>query len=481
MISSTVGWILSVVCMGLGGVLAVPLALAVVLGEPWGPFASAAGTGLCLGALLFLRFRGTQRSLSHRAAFLTVSLVWGAACAIGAIPFAIALNLHPVDALFESVSGFTTTGSTVLSGLDTLPRSLLLWRSMMQWLGGMGIVVFGVAILPLLGVGGMQLYKAEAPGPSKDKLTPRIAETAKVLWALYFGLTLVAAGFFYLDGMSVFDAVNHSMTAISTGGFSTHDESMGYFDSNLIFVVTTITMLAGGTSFAVLRRMLTGEFSWRDQPELRAYVAIFCVATAAITVDLSTSMSDGFPTLAGALTHASFQVASILTTTGYATSDFDRWPGVSHAVLLSLFFVGGMAGSTAGGPKVVRVVLLAKVTLSQVPRLLHRRAVVVVRLGKTTVDERALIGSLGFLSMWVLLLAVGTLALSASGTDLMSSLTAAAACLGNIGPGFGAVGPANTFASFDIWSKLVMQALMLLGRLEVYTLLVVLTPSFWRF
>ncbi len=390
-------------------------------------------------------------------------------------------DLGIVDALFESISGFTTTGATVLSDLDELPTSLLLWRSMMQWLGGMGIVLFGVAMLPLLGVGGMQLYKAEAPGPTKDKMTPRIAETAKILWVLYFGLTAAAGALFYLGGMGSFDALNHAMTAIATGGFSTHDQSLGYFDSALIHVVTTVTMLAGGTSFPILYGFITRGPSWREHPELRAYVAVFLLATLAMTADLSIHMPQRFPELATALRHAAFQAASILTTTGYSSADYDLWPAPSHVVLLALFFVGGMAGSTSGGPKVIRILLLGRVAWMQFTGATHRRAVQVVRLGSHTIEERVVFGSLGFLAMWILLLGAGTLALSMAGTDVMSSFTTAAVSLGNIGPGFGAVGPSQTYAALDTGSKLVVEALMILGRLEIYTVLIVLTPAFWRF
>ena len=239
-----------------------------------------------------------------------VAVAWLSVCMVGAIPFVTypAPELSLVDALFESVSGFTTTGATVLSGLDTLPRSLLLWRAIMQWIGGMGIVVFGVAILPLLGVGGMQLYKAEVPGPTKDKLTPRIGETAKALWALYLGLTLGAFGLFLVGGMSAFDAVAHAMTSVSTAGFSTHDRSFGFYDSNLLHFVATLTMLTGGTSFVVLHRVVTGGASW--SPELRTYFGIFVLATVVISVDLWANMATQFPTALDALVHGSFQAAS---------------------------------------------------------------------------------------------------------------------------------------------------------------------------
>ncbi len=479
---ATIGWIVGGMWIGLAAVLAVPLALALLLNEPWQPFALAVSAALLLGGLLQLRTRGAERSLGHREAMVTVTVVWVSICAFGAIPFAAypEPQISLVDSLFESVSGFTTTGATVLSGLDWLPSSLLLWRSLTQWLGGMGIVIFGVAVLPILGVGGMGLFKAEAPGPTKDKMTPRIAETAKLLWVLYLGITVSACGLFYLYGMTPFDAVNHAMTAVATAGFSTHDQSLGYYDSGPIHFVATLTMLAGGTSFAILHQILTGGRSWLDRPELRAYIGIFCLATAVISADLLVHRSTSFPHLLMALEHAAFQAASILTTTGYTTADFDRWPGFSQGVLLALFFVGGMAGSTSGGLKVIRVILLARVVLMQFSRLAHPRAVAVMRLGPRTIDDEVLASSLGFIAMWLLLLAVGTIILAAGGTDLTTSLTAAAASLGNIGPAFGAAGPSHTYAPFSTGSKLVMATLMILGRLEIYTVLIVLTRRFWR-
>ncbi len=480
---AVVGWVLGVVWLGLAAILAIPMLIAAVLGEPWTPFALASAAALGGGALLFFPLRRAERSLGHREAFLTVTLVWCSVCAIGAIPFGTypEPRLAPIDALFESVSGFTTTGATVLSGLDALPASLLIWRSLMQWLGGMGIVIFGVAVLPLLGVGGMQLYKAEAPGSSKDKMTPRVTETAKLLWIVYLGITAAACLVFYLNGMTAFDALNHAMTAVATGGFSTHDQSLGHYDSAVIHVAATLAMLIGGTSFAILHRMLTGRMEWSAQPELRVYLGIFLLATVVITGDLCLNMPERFPSVAGALEHASFQVASIVTTTGYAIEDYDRWPGLSHAVLLGLFFVGGMAGSTPGGLKVIRVVLLARTASMQFRKLLHRHSVDLVRLGRRSVESHVLTSSLALVSVWLILLAAGTLALSAGGSDLMTSLTGAAASLGNVGPGFGAIGPSHTFAPLSTWSKAVMEVLMILGRLEVYTVLVVVTPAFWRF
>ncbi len=478
----TVGWLLGVVWAGLAVVQLVPLGLALARSEPWEPFAFSAAGAAAGGALLLVSLRRAERALDHRAAFLAVALIWLSICVLGAVPYALspAPQLGLIDSLFESTSGFTATGATVISGLDQMALSLLLWRSITQWLGGMGMVILGVAILPLLGVGGMQLYKAESPGPTKDKMTPRIAETARILWLLYLGLTAAAAVLYLGAGMSLFDAICHAMTTIATGGFSTHDASLGYFDSAAVHLVAIVGMIAGGTSFAVLHRALTGGLVWAEQPELRTYVAIMVLASVLITADLTVTHSSQFASATEALLHATFQVVSILTTTGYATRDFDLWGGTSHVVILLLFFVGGMAGSTAGGVKVIRVLLLARLVGAQFFRLLHPRAVNLLRLGGRTIEDEIVVSSLGFVGMWFLLMLFGAALLSLWDSDLSSNVTAAAVTLGNIGPGFGHVGPSQTFAGLAPGAKLVTSGLMILGRLEIYTLLIILTPAFWR-
>ena len=478
----TVGWLIGAAWAGLAGVFAAPLLLALARAEPWQPFAIAAALAAAGGGLLLGLLRGAERSLDQRSAFLAVTAILLSVCALGAVPFATwpEPRLSLVDALFEATSGFTTTGATVLAGLDDLPRSLLLWRSIMQWLGGMGMVIFGIALLPLLGVGGMQIYRGEAPGPSKDQMVPRIAETARLLGLLYLGITVVAGALFRVTGMNLFDAICHAMTSIATGGFSTHDASLGHFDSGAIQVVAIAAMLAGGTSFAILRRALAGGVVWSEHPELRAYLGFFLLATALIALDLALNRDGSFASFASVLEHAAFQSASILSTTGYATRDWGEWPGLSQVTLFSLFFVGAMAGSSGGGIKVVRIVLLARLAFAQFYRLLHPHAFSVVRIGSRTVDDAIVVSSLGFIGLWFLLLALGTAVISWHGSEIFSSVSAAAATLGNVGPGFGQVAPGHTFASFETGPKLMMIALMVLGRLEIYTVLIVLTPAFWR-
>ncbi len=478
----TILWLVGVVL----GVVALAevagLVTAVALGEPWRPFAISVGLGSLLAALCLIPSRGTELSLDHRSAFMAVTLAWLSACLLGAVPLFEneSLGLSAIDAFFESTSGFTTTGATVLSGLDGLPRSVLLWRSLSQWMGGLGMVLLGIAVFPILGLGGMQLFKAEAPGPTKDKITPRIAETAKLLWVLYLGLTAVDAGLLYFGGMTPFDAICHAMTTIATGGFSTHDASLGFYDSGYINIVTSVFMLLGGTSFAILHQSLTRGIPWSDHPELRLYFGIFALAFLLITLDLRFGKPIEYPDAAQALEHAIFQAASILSTTGFTTQDFDRWPPLSHAVILALFFVGGMAGSTSGGVKVIRVLLMVRLAFSQFFRLVHPHGYGTIKLGGTTVDDGVLLSAIGFVGMWIVVLGIGSALICLLGSDIFTGFSAAAVTLGNIGPGLGGVGPATTYDHFAPAAKLTMTALMILGRLEIYTVLVVLTPGFWR-
>jgi trk system potassium uptake protein TrkH len=478
----TIGWLVGLLLNLVSGALLAPLVTALVLAEPWLPFAIAIAAGVGAGTVLLSVLRSAERSLNHRSAFLAVTLAWVAACVLGSVPFLLhpALQLSVTSALFESVAGFTTTGATVLSGLDALPRSVLLWRSLSQWLGGMGMVLLGVAVLPMLGVGGMSLYKAEAPGLSKDKITPRIAETAKLLWLLYVGVSVISVVLLYLGGMTLFDAVCHTLAGISTGGFSTHSTSLAHYDSAYIHSVITLLMLTGGMSFAILHRALTQGISWSEHPELRLYIGIFVLATLLIALDLRTSMPDQFASASDSLEHAAFQAASILTTTGYTSWDFAAWPAFSQAILFTLFFVGGMAGSTGGGVKVIRVLLMGRFAFAQFFRLVHPHGFSAMKLGTRTVEEAVLQGVAGFIGMWIILLLVGAVLIAMSGVEPFTSLNAVAVSLGNIGPGLGGVGPSHSWETFTPPAKLTLAAFMILGRLEIYTVLVILTPGFWR-
>ncbi len=478
----TIGWLLGVIITLVALAQVPPIGVALYRGEDWFAFACTCSGGMLLGGLILTLLHRTEKALNHRSAFLAVTLAWMTACVAGAAPFYLhpSLKLSMVNAFFESASGFTTTGATVLSGLDQLPHSVLLWRSLTQWLGGMGMVLLGVAVLPLLGVGGMSLYRAETPGLSKDKMTPRIGETAKLLWVLYLGVTVVLGGMYFLGGMTSFDAVCHAMTTISTGGMSTHDAGFNHWDSGYINTVATLFMLIGGTSFAILHRVLTQGITWAEQPELRAYLGIFLVMTLLIAFNLRSTAPEIYPTAAKVLEHASFQVASILTSTGFATQDFTTWSPVSQMLIFSLFFVGGMAGSTGGGVKVIRVLMMMRFAVAQFFRLVHPHGFSSVKLGNRVLEDAMLQGVAGFIGLWIMLLLVGAVLITATGVDPFTSLNAAAVSLGNIGPGLGGVGPTHTWFDFAPLAKLVTITLMILGRLEIYTVLVILTPGFWR-
>lgn len=480
---ATVGLLLGVVVSLVAAAMLAPMGLAIALDEPWQPFAAGAAISATVGLFAIWRLRSTEPSLDHRSAFMVVALAWIVACCAGALPYLLSPDggLSLVDALFESVSGFTTTGATVLSHLESQPRSLLLWRAMTQWVGGMGVMLIGVAVLPVLGVGGMSLYKAEAPGPSKDKLVPRISETVKILWVLYLGLSAVGVLALWLDGMSLFDALCHTMSAISTGGFSTHDRSFGDTGSGLILVTTTLLMVVGGTSFAVTHRALTRGLSWKENTEFRVYVGIFLIASLVIAIDLRSGMAEQFPSSAEALEHAAFQVASILTTTGFTTADYDLWPSTAHAVLFALFFVGGMAGSTAGGVKVIRLVLFVRLALSHFFHLIHPHGVMRIHVDDRVVEPEVLDSVASFMAVWASLIMLGTVLFALVGLDLFTAFTASLTTLGNVGPAFDALGPSYTWAYLGSPAKLLASSWMIMGRLEVYTLLVIFTPAFWRF
>ena len=479
----TIGWLLGLVLALVSIAMLAPLMLALALGEAWQPFGAAIAVEALVGGVLLLTLRHRARGLDHRSAFLAVALSWVMACLAGSVPYALSpdLGLPLVDALFESFSGFTTTGATVLSDLESKPRSLLLWRALTQWIGGMGVVLIGVAVLPILGIGGMALYKAEAPGPSKDKLVPRISETARILWSLYLGLTVLGIVALKLAGLSLFDAVCHAMCATATAGFSTHDASFGHFSSGWVRLTGMVLMVLGATSFAVLHRTLTRGIPWSASLELRAYVALLVIGSAILALDLRAERPEEFASTLEALDQASFQVVSIATTSGFTSTDYDAWPTFSKSLLFMLFFVGGMAGSTAGGVKLVRVVLLVRHALAQFFYLSHPRGVRSLKLDGRVVDGNTLQSVAAFAGMWGVLTLVGMLAFAATGLDMFSALSASAASLGNVGPGFAAVGPANTWQALAAEAKLIACVWMILGRLELYTVLVLFTPGFWKF
>lgn len=437
------------------------------------------------GVLTFFVFRDPEASrsqsvMTHREGMAIVALGWFAAGAFGGLPFYLAGTFESVvDCVFESLSGFTTTGSSVLSDIEAVPRPILFWRSLTHWLGGMGIIVLSLAILPFLGVGGMQLYKAEVPGPVPDKLKPRIKDTAMTLWKVYVLFSGIETVLLMLGGMDLFDALCHTFGTMATGGFSTMNTSVAAFNSAYIDWVITIFMLIAGVNFTLHYMLL----KWRPRvmlkdPEFRVFSAL--VLAAVVVISLFVYFGGNYDTVSDALRYTSFQVASILTTTGYATADYELWPGICQAILLVFMFIGGCAGSTGGGMKVMRIMLLAKHSYKELFRLIHPRSVNRVKMGNTVVQDDVISGVWGFFMLWVGLLVIAAFIIAGTGVDVVTSFAASLACIGNIGPGIGGVGPTDNFAWMPDTAKWVLTFCMVLGRLEIYTVIILLVPEFWR-
>ncbi len=441
-------------------------------------FLSTLFVTLCVGTLVVIPVMGHRQEMRLRDGFIVVAMFWTVLGLFGAQPFIMALDMPFTDAVFESISGLTTTGATVIIGLDDLPHAILYYRQQLQWLGGMGIIVLALAVLPMLGVGGMQLYRAEMPGPIKDnKLTPRITETAKALWYIYLGFTVACALAYWLAGMTVFDAVAHAFSTVAIGGFSTHDASMGYFESPLVMTIAMVFMLISGANFALhfmALRSLNLQTYWADS-EFRAYV--FAMGLVALTTIIYLQFTHTFEGHE-ALLHGIFQVISIATTTGFTTAEYFAWPGFLPVLLLFSSFVGACAGSTGGGMKVIRMLLLYKQGRREIIRLIHPSAQVPVKLGDKAVPERVMNAVWGFFALYIASFTIVMLVLMATGLDQVTAFSAVAACINNLGPGLGDVG-AN-FAQINAPAKWVLCFAMLLGRLEIFTLLVLLTPTFWR-
>ena len=449
--------------------------------QSWMPFLRGFGLTLAAGFIFWLPVHKSKRDLRLRDGFLVVAAFWTVLGTAGAAPlyFADALSLSFTDAVFESMSGLTTTGATVLSGLDDLPRAILYYRQQLQWLGGMGIIVLAVAVLPMLGVGGMQLYRAEAPGPVKDnKLTPRITETAKALWYVYVAFTVACMLSYMAAGMGWFDALCHAFSTVAIGGFSTHDLSIGYFDSTAVDIVAIVFMFAAGINFSL------HFFAWRyisirhyaKDPEFRAYSLMLFVVSVIVVAVLF--QHQYFDTMGQNIIKGVFQAVSIATTTGFTTDGFSNWPTVLPVLLIFASFVGGSAGSTAGGIKVIRCLLIYKQGMREIVRLVHPSAEIPVKLGNTAVPYRVVDAVWGFFSIYIVVFGVMMLVMMATGVDQVTAFSAVAATLNNLGPGLGDV--SSGFASLGDTAKWISVVGMLLGRLEIFTLLVLITPTFWR-
>lgn len=443
----------------------------------------SSGLTIALGGIMVLVFRLRMQyngnELMLRDSFAIVVLGWVLISAFGALPFFLSGHIPSyTDAFFETMSGFTTTGATILGRVEELPRGLLFWRSLTHWIGGMGIIVLSIAILPLTGVGGTQLYKAEIPGPNPDKLTPRVRQTAAALWKVYLLLTVLQTVLLLFGGLDLHEALCHSFGTMATGGFSTRTASITAYNSLFVEAVVIVFMLLAGMNFSLHFYGLKGKPSlyWKSE-EFRFYLLIIGIFTLLLTLDTALSR-----TLkpAEALRHSLFQTVSITTTTGYTTADFGSWSTAAQLMLLLLMFVGGCAGSTGGSVKVLRMMILFKQGRAELKKLLHPRAVIPVRVDGRGVQPGVVINILGFMFLYFGLLLLCTLIMTLMGQDIVSAFSAVAATLGNIGPGLGSVGPASSFQHLPAAGKWLLSFCMLAGRLEIYTVLVLFTRDYWK-
>ncbi len=431
------------------------------------------------GAGIWYLTRKAEKSTGKREGFIIVSLVWVVFSLFGCLPFILSGSIPSfTDAFFETMSGFTTTGASVLEDIEAMPHGLLLWRSMTQWMGGMGIIVLSLAILPVLGIGGMQLFVAEVPGPTKEKLHPRVKQTAQRLWGIYIMFTGLEFILLALGGMGIFDSVCHSLTTMATGGYSTKQASIAYFDSAYIQYVITLFMFIAGTNFALSYFAIHIQFDkiWKNE-EFRVYLGITLFFSALITIGLLLTEEISFEE---SFRLAVFQVVSIITTTGFVTADYLLWMPILSVIIFMLMFIGGSAGSTGGGVKIIRVLLIIKNSYLEIKRLIYPNAVIPVRLNNRPISHNIVSNVLAFVFLYILIMVISVGVIAGMGYNMDTSFGAAAASLGNIGPGFGRVGPADNFAHFPVFGKWFLSFLMLLGRLELFTILILFAPSFWR-
>ena len=448
---------------------------------------------LVVGLILRFTIRKRQEELGIREGFAVVALGWVIVALFGALPYLSADVFHIEGrsawtefsfCYFESMAGFSTTGATVLTEIEHLSHAMLFWRSFSHWLGGMGIVVLAVAILPMLGIGGMQLFRAEAPGPQTDRLTPRIAQTAKLLWGVYLLLSFLEVVLLRLGGMPLFDALCHTFGTMATGGFSTKNASIAHYNSVYIDAVICIFMFLAGTNFALHYRALRGDLkSYFQDTEFKFYCTVIAVSITLISWNTIRFQVDGQPpydSMWTSLRYAAFQVLSIITTTGYGTADFEHWPALSQFILVTLMFYGGCAGSTAGGMKQVRFLLLIRQSGAEIKRLIFPHAVLPIRVNDRVVPPEVMTNVLGFFFFFIGIFAIVTCIMATLGLDLVSAAGATIATMGNIGPGLGSVGPTDNYAHIHTAGKFVLSFCMLLGRLELYTVLILFSPNFWK-
>lgn len=474
---SRILYILGALLMFLGVAMLAPLPFSFYYGsgDHFAFIYSSAGT-LLAGFLLrkLTRFDGDLR---HREAFVIVSLTWATFSFIGAVPYLVSGAIPSfTNAFFETASGFTTTGASILTNIEEMPKGVLFWRALTHWIGGMGIIVMSLAVLPFLGVGGMQLYKAELLSAA-DRLTPRVTQTAKILWGVYAGMTALETILLMLGGMSLFDALCHAFATIATGGFSTRNASVGAFDSAYIEYVIAVFAFAAGINFFLHYHLVRGDVKapFRNV-EWRSYALITGIALVIVFAFIAGS----YDSVERAFRDALFQVVNIMTTTGFTTADYEAWPFVCQFVLFALMLIGACGGSTGGGMKVIRVHILFKFVARETTRLLHPHAVVPVRLGKVAMERDLVANILGFAILYVATFFIGALVMTAMGYDIVTSIGAVAACLGNVGPGLGGVGPTDHYGHLSHAARWLLSFLMLMGRLEIYTFAILFFPSFWK-
>ena len=463
----------------LGLLMLIPALISASYGESDVP---AFLLSMCISVCIGLVLRYLARDGGHvgpKECFAVVTFGWVTAAALGALPSLFHGTFATfTDAFFEAMSGLTTTGASVLTNIEAQPHGILFWRSFLHWLGGMGIIVLFIAVLPSLGIGATKLFRAEVPGPTPERLEPRIRDTAKKLWAIYVGISLLQTVLLHIGGMTLFDALTHTFGTVATGGFSTRTASVGAYNSVFIEIVMIVFMFIAGCNFALHFRMLQGKRdSLFKDAEFKTYLLLIAAATLVVTLNLRAHV---FPEMSSALRGAAFQVTSIMTTTGFATADFDAWPSLSKTILLVLMFVGGCTGSTGGAIKVSRIMIAFKHGYREALSFIHPRAVTVTKVNGSVVSPNVLNSVLGFLFLYSLIFVIGTLFMSSLGLDIISAGSSVAATLGNIGPGLGLVGPTLSYATIPISGKWVLSLCMLLGRLEIFSVLVLFLPEFWR-
>ena len=478
---SVIGNVVGILCIAFSLTMLPPIAVSIWYHDTELPdFITTFFILLGTGTLLWLLFRKEIHSLHRRDGFLIVAAFWVILSLCSALPLALGPHhLSIVDSIFEATSGITTTGATVITDLDQIPPSILFYRQELQWIGGMGLVVLAIAILPMLGIGGMELYRAETPGPMKnERITPRLAQTARSLWIIYVILTVACAISYWLAGLTPLDALEHSFSTISTGGFSTHDESFAYFNNQTLNFVCVLFMITGGINFGVhfLALRTRNPLQYLADIEVRSFLII--LFTFASLLALFLYFSDTYDNLFDSINYSLFEVTSVMTSTGFGVADFTLWPLFMPALLIFISFIGGCGGSTAGGIKVMRILTLFKQAAHEAFVLVHPKAIRTVRIGNHILDEKTVQAIWGFFALYIIVFVVMTLCMMLAGLDQVSAFAAVASCINNLGPGLGQV--SATFAGISDPAKLIAVVAMLLGRLEIFTLLIILTPEFWR-